>query len=278
MEKLILYIKTYRPDFERVKILINSIEKHNKDHIPVLISVNDEDYDFFRKQFNTYKVIKDSEIVVPTITDPWRYQQIIKAHLYKLNICKNYLCIDSDSEFIRNFYYDDFLYDDDTPYTIMHESKSFLEAMNQIGLDSENIFFKNALRATRPLFGNKGKEWDYGPSPYLWSCRVWQHLVEVYLKGKNQDFEDFFNKIDYVTPPSECVIYGEYLLKTKLLDIYPIDGLFKVYHYEKQFKLEKKNYNKDQLKKVYLGIVLQSNWKSSNIKLTFWERVKDVFS
>lgn len=274
MEKLLLFIKTYRPDFERLKILIKSIEKHNKDHIPVLISVNDEDYDFFKKEFICYQIIRDSDIIAPTLTDPWRYQQIIKAHLYKLNICKNYLCIDSDSEFIRDFYYTDFLYDEVTPYTIMHESKSFLESMDIIGLDSENTFFKNALRATRQIFGTNGKEWDYGPSPYLWSCSVWQHFVEVYLKDKNKDFEDFFQEIDQITPPSECVIYGEYLLKTRLIDLYPIEGFFKVYHYEKQFELEKNSYKIEQLKKVYLGVIMQSNWKKIKSKSTLLEKIK----
>lgn len=37
----------------------------------------------------------------------------------------------------------------------------------------------------------------------------------------------FFPEIDKVTPPSECVIYGEYLLKTKLIDLYPIEGFLK---------------------------------------------------
>ncbi|WP_435523776.1 hypothetical protein, partial [Chryseobacterium indoltheticum] len=129
------------------------------------------------------------------------------------------------------------------------ESKPFLETMENIGLDSESIFFKEALRATRPLFGNKGKEWDYGPSPYLWSCKVWEHFVEVYLKNENKTFLDFFREIDKVTPPSECVIYGEYLLKTKLIDLYPIEGFFKVYHYEKQYQIEKNSMILRNLKK-----------------------------
>ncbi|WP_294315658.1 DUF6492 family protein [uncultured Chryseobacterium sp.] len=261
MHSLILFIKTYRPDFERVKKLIHSIEKYNEDDIPVVISVNDEDFDFFKNKLKEYDIYKDSDIIIADNKDGWRYQQIVKSHVYKLNICENYLCIDSDSEFIKNFYYSDFMYDESTPYTIMHESKPFLETMENIGLDSENIFFKEALRATRPLFGNKGKEWDYGPSPYLWSCKVWSHFIEVYLKQQNKTFVDFFNEIDKVTSPSECVIYGEYLLKSRLIDIYPIEGFFKVYHYEKQYKLEKKFHNIDRLKKIYLGIIFQSNWK-----------------
>lgn len=260
MEKLILYIKTYKKDFESCKKLLQSIKKHNVENIPVLISVNDEDYDLFIKNIQDFKIIKDSDIISCTIKDGWRYQQVIKANLYRLGICKNYLCIDSDSEFIRDFYYNDFLYDDETPYTIMHESKSFLETMENIKKDSQNIFFKEALRATRPFFGNKGKEWDYGPSPYIWSCKVWQHFNDVFLKNQNKTFLDFFNEIDKITSPSECVIYGEYLLKTKIIDIYPIEGFFKIYHYFEQYKIEKKYHNIEQLKKVYLGIIFQSNW------------------
>lgn len=268
---LILFVKTYRPDFERTQNLLNSIEKHNKENIPVVISVNDVDFDFFNEHIDNYKIIKDSEIFFSDQKDGWRYQQIIKANVYRLGICENYLCIDSDSEFIRDFYYSDFMYDDKTPYTIMHESKSFLEKMENIGIDSEKIFFKEALRATRPFFGNKGKEWDYGPSPYLWSCKVWEHLIEVYLKEQNKSFEDFFNEIDKITSPSECVIYGEYLLKTKLIDIYPIDEFFKVYHYEKQYNIEKKFHNIEKLKKNYLGIIFQSNWRKKRKKFLLFK-------
>lgn len=271
MHKFILFVKSYRPDFDRVINLLNSINEHNKDRIPVYISVNDLDYNFFAENINSdnFHLIKDSTIFHCSITDGWRYQQVIKANVYRLGICKNYLCIDSDSEFIRDFYYDDFLYDEDTPYTIMHESKNFLETMENIGKDSNKIFFKEALKATRPLFGNNGKIWDYGPSPYLWSCKVWQHFNEVFLKERHQDFLDFFNQIDAVTTPSECIIYGEYLLKTRLIDIIPVEGFFKVYHFQEQFNLEKKFHNVDKLKKNYLGVIFQSNWKKKK-KFLFW--------
>lgn len=262
MYKLVLLIKTYRADYDYTKNLLNSIQRHNRENIPVYVSVNDEDYVFYKEKMSCFdiSIIKDGDIMDYPNYDGWRYQQIIKSNFYRLNICENYLCIDSDSEFIRDFYFSDFMFDDKTPYTIMHESKGFLEAMENINLDSENIFFKQALRATRPFFGNSGKEWDYGPSPYLWNCAVWKHFNEVFLKEKNLTFVEFFNLIDQVTPPSECVIYGEYLLKTKLIDIHPIEGFFKVYHYKKQY-LKENRLNKDQLAKIYLGTIYQSNWR-----------------
>ena len=54
-----------------------------------------------------------------------------------------------------------------------------------------------------------------------------KHFNEVFLGEQNLSFIDFFNKIDENTPPSECVIYGEYLFKTKLIEILPIEGFLK---------------------------------------------------
>lgn len=271
MEKLVLYIKTYEPDFERVYKLIESIEHYNRDNIPLVISVNDEHFEKLPFQYHQkYKVYKDSDITTTTIKEGWRYQQIIKASFYKLKISKNYVALDSDSLFIRDFYISDFMYDDDTPYTIMHESKDLMEISEKIGLDSHEIFFQKALRDTRPFFGNHGKKWDYGPSPYSWSCKVWEHLHEVYLKKINLTFDEFFNQIDQKShSPSECSIYGEYLLKTRLINIYPIEGYFKVYHYKKQYKKEKNELSIDQLKKIYLGIIYQSNWDKK--RKHFWQ-------
>lgn len=262
MHQLAILIKTYKPDFDSAKILINSINEYNIDKIPVYISINDEDYDFFKTNLETnHTLLKDSSIYKTNVKDGWRYQQIIKTQFYRLNVCKNYLCIDSDSQFIKNFYKSDFLYSEDVPYTIMHESKTFLETMERINIKTEDIFFKQALKTTRKILGTKGKLWDYGPSPYLWSCKVWKHFNEVFLINKNQSFEAFFNEIEKNAIPSETVIYGEYLRVCNLIPILPIEGFFKVYHYKEQFELEKKYHDLDKLKKVYLGIIFQSNWK-----------------
>lgn len=271
MIDIVLFIKTYKDDYLAFTKLIKSIEKFNADKIPVYVSINDDDYEYFVKNINNPELIliKDSDIYQCNIKDGWRYQQVIKTQFYRLNISKNYLCIDSDSEFITSFKKSDFLYNSDTPYTIMHESKPFLEMVNQIKLDSNDIFFRNATIATRKLIkNNHTKIWDFGPSPYIWSCLVWKSFNETFLVSQNMSFENFINEIDKETPPSETVIYGEYLLQTNLIPIYPVEGFFKVYHYKKQFSLEKKFYNPETLKKVYLGIIFQSNWdqKSKLIK------------
>ena len=268
MNSLIIFIKTYKPDFPRLNSLLQSIEKYNRESIPVVISVNDADFDYLDPAYQQkYKIYRDSEIMTTAIKDGWRYQQIIKSNVYRLNICRNYVCIDSDSVFIRDFYYSDFMYDTDTPYTVMHESKDLMEIAERIGLDSQDLFFKKSLRDTRPFFNNFGKDYDYGPSPYIWSCKVWEHFNAHFLKNLELSFDEFFTQIDRKgLSPSECTIYGEYLLQTRLIGIHPISALFKVYHYKKQFKIEKRLTEK-QLSKIYLGVIYQSNWAARS---KFW--------
>ena len=71
MEKIVLFIKTYKKDYDRVTLLIDSIHRYNVDKIPLLISVNDGDFDFFRTKFPNENLIKDSQIVDCKEKDPW---------------------------------------------------------------------------------------------------------------------------------------------------------------------------------------------------------------
>ncbi len=267
MQNIILFIKSYKPDYERVLVLLNSIKKFNRDNIPVYLSVNDADYDFFNAKIDaTIFLLKDSDIISCNIKDPWRYQQVIKSSVHKLNICKNYLCLDSDSEFITDFHIKDFIYKEDVPYTIIHDPKCFLETMERINIDTEKIFFKEAINCTRDFLNINDTErvWDFGPSPLLWSTKVWK-AIEDYLAKDNLTLENYIMDVY----PSESIIYGEFLRTNKTIEIIPVGPYFKVYHYKKQYKMEKKYHKIDTLKKIYLGVIFQSNWKKKS-KYIFW--------
>ena len=123
--KIVLFIKTYSQDINACEKLLQSIYKFNRDKIPIIISVNDEDLSLFQEKFSSYNVdiIKDSNIIKCDRKDAWRYQQIIKSQLHRLDITENYVCLDSDSFFIKDFFVDDFIIEDDIPYTIIHQQK-----------------------------------------------------------------------------------------------------------------------------------------------------------
>lgn len=266
MEKFVLFIKTYKKDFNSFIRLIKSINAYNIDSIPVFVSVNDKDYKFFKRRLKeNIFLYKDSDLYECKIKDGWRYQQIIKIQLFRLHKVENYLCIDSDSYFIKPFKIDDFIVKN-TPYFIKHESKDFLASMQKIGKSPNELFFINALFATRKILNISSNEiWDYGPSPYIWNCNVWQNIF-AFLDSKNFTIESFFNELDKIYLPSENTIYGEYLSLTNNQNYIVRKEFFKVYHYKEQYRNEKKDMNSKYIYDNYFGIILQSNWENSFIK------------
>ena len=58
MEKLVLYCKSYRGDFERVKVLNESIKQFNKDNIPFYVSIPKADEQLF-KQLDNINIVYD---------------------------------------------------------------------------------------------------------------------------------------------------------------------------------------------------------------------------
>ena len=258
MDNIVLYCKSYAPDVNRVKNLLESINKYNKDNIPFYISVPSSDLKLFQSILgNNVNIIEDESI--HTNTQGWVGQQIVKSQFWKLNLCKNYLCLDSDTYFIKNFYKSDFLYEDSTPYTICHEDKELMEwaLRSNLGFDIQKSFQEDRDKVMN-LFNRKGTYYDFGPSPVIWNCKVWESLFENYMKPNNISYEQLIQ-----FSPSEFTWYGEWILISKIIPIYPKQPLCKVFHYSQQFQEAKlKGYTEEDFSKNYLGIIMQSNWKA----------------
>lgn len=261
MEKLILFCKTYSGDYERVKVLKESIDKHNVDNIPFYISIERKDYELF-SQLEGINILFDEDIYetdLRIINMPWIYQQIIKSSVWRLGITENWVCIDSDSYFIKDFRLSDFMFDNDTPYTVMHENKDLLSfeasQFNTLPFDFRKSFNDDRTNIQK-TFGRSGRVYDFGPTPSIWNSKVWETLETVYLQPNNITFEQLI-----LTIPSEFSWYGEWLLYHNTFPIYPVEPLFKVFHYKQQYDLWKGlGYTEEGISKDYLGIVMQSNW------------------
>lgn len=264
MDKIVLYTKTFSRDLDRIKHLIQSVKKYNRNNIPFYISIPKTEEALFKTNIDTdyVKIIFDQDIV-DIKSENWNTQQIIKSSFWKLNLCENYVMIDSDSYFIKDFYISDFMYDENTPYTVMHEQKDLFEwsskYQNLIGIDPK-IGFEADRKKIMQTFNREGRYYDFGPSPTIWSSKVWESL-EANLIKNNRTFIDL---IKYI--PSEFSWYGEFLLTTKIIDILPVGPLFKVFHYKPQYEHYKQlGYTEDNFSKNYLGIVLQSNFSTKVI-------------
>jgi len=260
MNDVVLYCKSYNRDIERVKVLAASVLKHNKDNIPFIISVPSEDVMFFQQSLAdyTYPIICDKDIVGDNLVQDWKTQQVVKMMFWKTGLCKNYVILDSDSYFIRDFHKSDFLVKDDVPYTVMHEQKElFSWTVNHtqiLGFDPM-ISFGECRQPVMDLFDRPGRLYDFGPVPVVWSAKVWQTLEEDYLRPNGLTFANLIQ-----TVASEFSWYGEWLLVKRPIELWPVEPIFKVFHYQQQYvELKNMGYTEDHLKRNYLGIVMQSS-------------------
>lgn len=261
MDKIVLYTKTYSGDIERVKNLIESVKKYNKDNIPHYISFPKNEFSLFNKFIGTdyVKFIFDEDISDITMQN-WYTQQIIKSSFWKLGVCENYVMIDSDSYFIKDFYISDFMYNENTPYTVMHEQKDLFEWSSRyneyLGFNPMGGF-QNDRKKVMDFFQRSGRYYDFGPGPTIWSTKVWKEL-DLFLDSRGMNFESAIKMV-----ASEFSWYGEFLLKHRPIDIIPIEPIFKFFHFKPQYDYYKQlGYTEEMFLQNYLGFVMQSNWKA----------------
>jgi hypothetical protein len=290
--QIVLFCKSYKKDVLRVKNLIDSIHLFNQDNIPLFISTPFEDKKIFDAYINpkSYIWIDDLEICKanPKFKNEFleniqghTSQQIIKSEFWRLGLCQNYLCLDSDAEFIKNFKKSDFLDPNGVPYIIMHTADDFINEMKHNGKEEviQNFLRESAL--VKKFFQRTGTDYDFGPSPFIWSGKVWEYLDEEILSKKNMSIWDAIKLF-----PMEMRWYGETFLASNMVSRKSLKPLFKVYHYDWQFKNDLKNgIGINHLKNSHLGIVQQSNWnknfdpKFARKPLTsrLWKMIKSFF-
>ncbi len=260
MDTIVLYTKSFSRDLERLQVSIESVKKHNKDNIPFYVSVPSAELSLFKNSIDTdyVKLLSDEDIYsVPE--QSWRTQQIVKSSFWKLNVCENYVMMDSDSYFIKDFGVSDFMYSITTPYTVMHEQKDLFEWTSKfktiLGFDPIGSYTEDRKKIM-DVFERQGRVYDFGPGPIVWSAKVWESLEKNYIEPNELTFAKL---IEYC--PSEFTWYGEYLLSSRPIDIVPIEPIFKFFHFGQQYQMFKQlGYTEQDFSSVYFGIVMQSNW------------------
>ena len=264
MEKLVLFCKTYRNDLYRVVNLIDSVKTHNCDKIPLYISVPACDFDLFASSVDTFyaHLLTDESITdqlvsekVGGISPGYINQEIVKFIFWKTNVCENYFCLDSDCYFIRDFYYRDFMYNDDTPYSVLVEDKELC-----IDPDYQSYWVPrfDKLIAIKESLGYQDDRLLTCHNCTTFSCKVLKSFEERFLKSNKYTYKDILERSPY-----EFSWYNFWLQKEKEIEIVPIEPLFKMFHYKKQYlEAKKKGITERDISRAYIGIVLNSNWNS----------------
>jgi hypothetical protein len=173
-------------------------------------------------------------------------------------LAQNYLCIDSDSVFIRDFGVSDFLASDGNPYTVLHQNKELFQLATNRGHAKVERDLRAETVRVQQLFGRLGPQYYCAPAPFIWSAKVWQSLDDQYLRPKG------LTLWDAVTPEyPETLLYGEALLNFQAIPIRMIEPLFRIYHYDWQYYTARRlGETEPKLKQNFLGVIYQSNWES----------------
>ena len=280
MKDFVLYCKSYSRDFLRLKRLFNSIQKFNVDHIPFYISTPKANKDLLLEILGAdgYIWVADEDIVAanPKVNiEKYKAmpgglsQQVIKSEFWRLGLAENYLCLDSDSLFIRNFQKSDFLSADGVPYTVLHQNKEFFQLASNRGQDKVERDLRIEAERVKALFGRSGPNFYCAPAPFIWSAKVWRSLDAEFLQPQG------ISLWELITPDNpETLIYGEALLRYRAIPLIAIEPLFRIYHYDWQYFLMKRvGETEAKVAKHYLGIIYQSAWES---ELNFGEPQKSL--
>lgn len=272
MHDFVLVCKSYRGDVQRVKRLLDSLARHNPQRLPVVVVVPRADQGLFQTclQGHRFELVSDEDVVLShpqaaskdllaryRATPGYRAQQVIKADAWRLLGCDAFLCMDSDTVFLRDIGRDDFMAPGGHPYTLLHQSRDLLQLAVNRGHTRMLQDFRRESQLLKSLFGRVGPDYDFGPQPLLWSASVWRDLHQQNFLPKNWTLWD---AIDFA--PTEIRWYGEALLAYRSIPLVPIEPLFRVYHHDWQFfEQQRLGETHGKLAEQFLGVVYQSNWE-----------------
>ena len=262
MHKFAILLKTYIDDIGYAKRLILSYKKHNKDNIPLYIVAPGSDRGNF-EQFvgEGIELYSDEEIThelaikeVHGIRPGYINQEIIKLAFWEKKLCENYVCVDSDGVFIRDFYVSDFMYDQETPYTILVEDNELMVEPEYYETHWQGRY--KLIQHIQDLIGLKGKRILTNHGFSILSAKVLESFKTKYLKSKGQAYIDILAEAPY-----EFSWYNLWLQYDKTIDIHIREPLFKCFHHKNQHvEYLLRGIKTSDLARGYIGVIVNSNY------------------
>lgn len=263
MENFAFLLKSYYEDIFYVERILKSYNKFNVDLIKLYLVVPFNEISEFKKFESENIILLDEEqLSKHLVTEPinnirpgYINQEIIKLSFWELELCKNYLCLDSDGVFLRNFFISDFMYTIETPYSILvedNELKIEPEYYNThwIGRD---IQIKKIIKSIGlPIRNHYLTCHGFG----IFSSIILKSLKDNFMRSNNFTYANLME-----ISPYEFSWYNIWLQFDKSIEIHVREPLFKYFHHRNHhLELIIKNINMKDLSRGYVGIVINSNY------------------
>lgn len=262
MKDVAIFVKSHRPDLVLVHRLLDSISRHNRDRIGVFISVPAEDVVAFQnlsQRFTDVSVLADDHFGIPVIDRKiWGFapgyitQQLVKLSVQRLSEARNYVVLDSDIYFIRDFTTEDFIAPDGTGLTVLTEDKDLL-----------------ADPAWAPFAEVRTKKIDLIADrlgvPTLSPATCFNNTI--FQDSVLHDFHDWcrsesLSLLDLMTiAPVEFTWYNLFLVKHCPERLVRIEPFIRILHTRNEYRrLVATGFNHESLRRSYLGVCINSNW------------------
>ena len=255
-------LKSFRDDLEYTTRLLQSFHLYNRESIKLYLVVPSADQELFLI-FKTQNVellfdeMLEDELVHESINGTragYINQQIIKIMFGKLNLSENWMCLDSDGEFLRNFWISDFMFDNDTPYSVLVED-------NELRVDE--LYFHSIWPARMRKIEKIARTLDYAAKPIL-TCHGFQIISQKVIRDLKVNFMDQYGyrfRDLLGISPYEFSWYNIWLQKSKVIDLHIREPYFKYFHHQGQHRsYVDQGITKERIANGYLGLVINSNY------------------
>ena len=255
-------LKTYEGDVDYVERLLLSFHRHNIDQLPLVISCPERDRGLFdRFAVESVFVINDEDVTnqlvdveVAGIRPGYINQEIIKLAFWETGIARNYMCLDSDGVFLRDFDISEFMFDDETPYTVMYEDNE---------LRTDVAYFETHWRARSKALDRIRIEVGLPSQPVLtthgfgiFSARVLRAFRDEFMTPRGLSYSGVL-----AISPYEFSWYTLFLQARGTIVIHPRESLFRYVHSARQhFIMTLSGVTRDDLARGYVGVTVNSNF------------------
>lgn len=254
--------KSYSGDFEYAQRMVKSFHQFNSESIQLFVVVPETDLELFAPLSDDFVMPLSEQLLVGHLVDHevhgmrpgYINQEIVKLSFWELGLAQNYFCVDSDAEFIRPFGVSDFMFDLETPYSVLVQDLELSvepEYYNQYWVSREK-----ELHSIAKLLGVDSRVVLTCHGHTVFSRNVLESFVKDFLAPRDWTYADALE-----FSPYEFTWYNMWLQKSGVIGIHPREPWIKVFHNQSQhMEYLLRGIELSDIARGYLGVVVNSNY------------------
>lgn len=263
MKPLVLLLKSYASDFEYAKRLVASFHEFNVEALTLYCVVPACDLKLFTALSHEHIVVLSQEEILGQymgteslhgLKADYINQEIIKLAFWECGFATNYFCVDSDAVFIREIHTNDFLFNEETPYSVLVQDKE---------LEVEPRYYRDHWvgreEAVRKIMHSVGLE-----DPIMRTCHGHQIFSSIVLESFKVNFLEprgWTYRDALAISPYEFSWYCMWLQKSQDIPVHQIEPLVKVFHNQDQhLEYILRGVTTADIARGYLAVVINSNF------------------